>query len=206
MWFCVAAIVAAVVATAAELCIAGAGVLNLAPILALVAAHVGVGVALGLCLVPLSAPYRGNPVFLLFVIGLLAMGPLGPLGTGVTMVLRRIFARRATPFEEVDLALFPRITMTQTAILYERIVLRGGGPPKRSTVAPFQDIMTLGTVQQKQAVIGMIADGFRPVFAPALQSATPACATRLSGNGRELARILYDLNRWAEQAGVSSRE
>jgi DNA-binding HxlR family transcriptional regulator len=28
---------------------------------------------------------------------------------------------------------------------------------------------------------------------------------RLSGNGRELARILYDINRWAEQAGVSSR-
>jgi DNA-binding HxlR family transcriptional regulator len=28
---------------------------------------------------------------------------------------------------------------------------------------------------------------------------------RLSGSGRELARVLYELNRWAEQAGVSSR-
>jgi DNA-binding HxlR family transcriptional regulator len=28
---------------------------------------------------------------------------------------------------------------------------------------------------------------------------------RLSGQGRELARVLYELNRWAEQAGVSSR-
>jgi DNA-binding HxlR family transcriptional regulator len=28
---------------------------------------------------------------------------------------------------------------------------------------------------------------------------------RLSGRGRELARILYELNRWAEHAGVSSR-
>jgi DNA-binding HxlR family transcriptional regulator len=27
---------------------------------------------------------------------------------------------------------------------------------------------------------------------------------RLSGPGRDLARILYELNRWAEQAGVSS--
>jgi DNA-binding HxlR family transcriptional regulator len=27
---------------------------------------------------------------------------------------------------------------------------------------------------------------------------------RLSGPGRELARVLYELNRWAEQAGVSS--
>jgi DNA-binding HxlR family transcriptional regulator len=29
---------------------------------------------------------------------------------------------------------------------------------------------------------------------------------RLSGSGRELARVLYELNRWAEAAGVSSRE
>jgi DNA-binding HxlR family transcriptional regulator len=28
---------------------------------------------------------------------------------------------------------------------------------------------------------------------------------RLSGRGRELARLLYELNRWAEQAGVSSQ-
>jgi DNA-binding HxlR family transcriptional regulator len=28
---------------------------------------------------------------------------------------------------------------------------------------------------------------------------------RLSGRGRELARLLYELNRWAERAGVSSR-
>jgi DNA-binding HxlR family transcriptional regulator len=28
---------------------------------------------------------------------------------------------------------------------------------------------------------------------------------RLSGRGRELARILYEINRWAERPGVSSR-
>jgi len=28
---------------------------------------------------------------------------------------------------------------------------------------------------------------------------------RLSGSGRELARLLYELNRWAERAGVSSQ-
>lgn len=27
----------------------------------------------------------------------------------------------------------------------------------------------------------------------------------LSGSGRELSRLLYELNRWAERAGVSSR-
>jgi len=33
----------------------------------------------------------------------------------------------------------------------------------------------------------------------------PARRYRLSGRGRELARVLYELNRWAEHAGVSSR-
>jgi DNA-binding HxlR family transcriptional regulator len=33
----------------------------------------------------------------------------------------------------------------------------------------------------------------------------PGRGYRLSGRGRELARLLYELNRWAEHAGVSSR-
>jgi DNA-binding HxlR family transcriptional regulator len=33
----------------------------------------------------------------------------------------------------------------------------------------------------------------------------PGRRYRLSGRGRELARLLYEINRWAEQAGVSSR-
>ena len=32
----------------------------------------------------------------------------------------------------------------------------------------------------------------------------PARRYRLTGAGRELARLLYELNRWAERAGVSS--
>jgi tetratricopeptide (TPR) repeat protein len=58
-----------------------------------------------------------------------------------------------------------------TRALYERLALRGGGPGTRSNVAPFSDVMALGTVQQKQAVITMIADEFQPSFAPALRSA-----------------------------------
>ena len=166
-----AAIAAALLATAAELGIVTAGILDAAPTPALVAAHVGIGLSLGLGLLPLSPRSRGNPTFLLFMICIIAMGPLGPLGTGLTVALRRGFARRATPFEEWYAALFPRITTTSTRTLYERIVLRGGAPPKRSTVTPFLDVMALGTVQQKQAVIGMATEAFHPAFAPALRSA-----------------------------------
>lgn len=33
----------------------------------------------------------------------------------------------------------------------------------------------------------------------------PARRYRLTGSGRELARLLYEINRWAEAAGVSSQ-
>ena len=33
----------------------------------------------------------------------------------------------------------------------------------------------------------------------------PARRYRLSGHGRELARLLFEINRWAEAAGVSSQ-
>lgn len=33
----------------------------------------------------------------------------------------------------------------------------------------------------------------------------PGHRYRLTGRGRELARLLYELNRWAERAGVSSQ-
>jgi hypothetical protein len=166
-----AAIAVAMLATVAEFAVVAAGVLKVAPMSVLLAAHVGVCLLLGPGFMSLSPRSRGNPGFLLFTICTLAMGPLGALGTGLTAVLRRSFALRATPFEEWYAVLFPKITATWTQALYRRIVLRGGGPPKRSTVAPFLDIMALGTVQQKRVVIAMIADKFHPAFAPALQSA-----------------------------------
>ena len=165
------AFAAVALATAVEFCVITLGFLHVAPIAVLVAAHVGICLLLVLGLAALSPRERGNPTFLLFIICIAAMGPLGPLGTALTMALRSSFARWATPFEQWYAALFPKVTATQTQILYKRIVLHAGGPPKHSTVVPFMDIMALGTVQQKQVVIAMIADGFHPAFASALRSA-----------------------------------
>jgi polysaccharide biosynthesis protein PelE len=167
----VATIAATVLATAAEIGIVVAGLVNVAPFPVLAAAHVGVGLSLFLGLALPTVRGRDNPTFLLFIICILAMGPLGPLGIALIVVLRRSFARRATSFEDWYAALFPRITATPTQTLYERIVLRGGGPTRRSTVTSFMDVMAFGTVPQKQAVIAMATDGFCPMFAPALQSA-----------------------------------
>ena len=95
-----AAIAVAMLATVAEFAVVTVGVLKVAPMSVLLAAHVGVCLLLGPGFMSLSPRSRGNPGFLLFTICTLAMGPLGALGTGLTAVLRRSFALRATPFEE----------------------------------------------------------------------------------------------------------
>jgi hypothetical protein len=138
---------------------------------ALIGAHVAICLLLGSVLLIMTDGQRSNPTFLLFSVCVVVMGPLGPLGITLTIVLRVLFARRATPFEEWYEALFPKITATRTQNLYKQIVLQGGGPPKHSTVAPFVDVVALGTVEQKRAVIAMIADGFDPAFASALRKA-----------------------------------
>jgi polysaccharide biosynthesis protein PelE len=164
---------AAAVLTAilAEIAIVIVAALNIVPVREALAAHVGVFLSLGLGVIWLSPRRGGSPGLLLFAICTLAMGPLGALGCGLTNLLRRSYALQATPFEEWYAALFPKVTRTRTQALYRRVVLHGGGPPKRSTVAPFLDIIAHGTVQQKRVVIAMIADAFDPAFAPALRSA-----------------------------------
>lgn len=166
-----AASAAVSLAMVVELAIITAAVLNIVPVPALVAAHIGVFLSFVLGVLWLSPGGDGSPGLLLFAMCTLAMGPLGALGAGLTSVLRRGYALHATPFEEWYSALFPKITATRAQALYRRIVLQGDGPPKRSTVASFLDIMAQGTVQQKRVVIAMIADAFDPAFAPALQSA-----------------------------------
>jgi hypothetical protein len=112
-----------------------------------------------------------DPAFLLVAVSTASLGPMGAAGAGLGAALRWVFARRATPFEAWYAQLFPGLESCPTRELYERIVLRGAGPDARSTVAPFADVMALGSVQQKQAVITLIADEFRPAFAAALRNA-----------------------------------
>ncbi|WP_198374501.1 hypothetical protein [Neoroseomonas rubea] len=112
-----------------------------------------------------------DPAFLLFVVASVFLGPLGVAGAAVAALLRRIFAWRARPFAEWYQALFPEERPDRTRALYERVVLRGHGPAERSTVAPFADVIALGSLQEKQAAIALIASGFRPEFAIALRAA-----------------------------------
>jgi hypothetical protein len=112
-----------------------------------------------------------HPIFLLLAVSTTALGPLGAAGTALAAVLHRVFLRRATPFEQWYAALFPVMDPSPARELYGRLALRGGAPGTRSSVASFSDVIALGTVRHKQAVLTMIVDEFRPAFAPALRGA-----------------------------------
>lgn len=112
-----------------------------------------------------------DPGFLLLVVATVMMGPFGAVGAGLGAGLRALFSLHPVPFEAWYTALSPTLETSSTQLLYERLVLRSGGLAARSTVTSFQDIMALGTVQQKQVVLTAIADKFRPEFASALRRA-----------------------------------
>jgi hypothetical protein len=112
-----------------------------------------------------------RPMVQMFLATTIFLGPLGVLGTAVAALLEQGFAWRARPFSEWYDALFPPADADQTRALYESVVLHGHGPMERSTVAPFADVIALGSLEEKRAAIALMAGRFRPEFAPALQAA-----------------------------------
>jgi polysaccharide biosynthesis protein PelE len=142
-----------------------------APLSSLILAHLATSAVLIIAAAILYRRGGRDPSFLLFVVATAAMGPLGALCAGLGAIVRALFACGATPFEEWYASLFPNVEPSPIRALYDRLVVRAAGPSTRSSVAPFLDVMALGTVKQKQAVITMIADEFQPIFAPALRDA-----------------------------------
>src|SRR5690349_12326341 len=163
-------LVASFAAAAVEVGIMEAGIGG-EPFSSLMLAHLAGSTALALVAMILYRCGGRDPAFFLFVISTVLMGPLGVAAGSVAALLRWIFAQGATPFEQWYASLFPHLETSPMRALYDRLVVRGGGPGPRSSVAPFLDVMVLGTVKQKQAVITMIADEFQPIFAPALREA-----------------------------------
>ncbi|QIG94448.1 MULTISPECIES: tetratricopeptide repeat protein [unclassified Bradyrhizobium] len=112
-----------------------------------------------------------SPIFLLFVVSVIALGPIGAAGSTIAALLHLVFVRRAIPFERWYASLFPGAEHDQVRALYATIALRGAGPGARCTAAPFTDILALGTVKQKETVITLITDNFIPAFSIALRRA-----------------------------------
>jgi polysaccharide biosynthesis protein PelE len=100
-----------------------------------------------------------------------ACGPLGGAGVCMAMALERVHARHATSLDEWHASLFPPTGIDEQAELWRRIGQRAHDQPAAADITPFLDVLTFGSVPQRQAVIAIIAQQFDPAFAPALRAA-----------------------------------
>ena len=103
---------------------------------------------------------------------LVTMVPLGPVGaacTVVTAAMLVLFGRYATGFQDWYLSLFPDSETGPARELYELIVT-GRENAHLAAGDSFTDVMWIGSPQQKQAVIALVARHFRPAFTPALKA------------------------------------
>lgn len=104
----------------------------------------------------------------LLAIGTAFLGPSGPLCVGLSAAAHAVFRRYATGFHDWYLSLFPESQSDPAQELYELIVT-GRERAGAAAVDSFTDVMTVGSPQQKQAVIALVSRHFRPSFTPALR-------------------------------------
>lgn len=136
-----------------------------------VVVHMALSVALAVGGVLLYRRGERRPFIFISIISIVAFGPFGLAGIGLAACLRRPFARSATPSEEWYASLFPQYTPDRIQVVHDLIMTRRAGIPRRSSVAAFDDILELGTVDQKQVMLALVADHFNPAYARTLKSA-----------------------------------
>jgi len=100
-----------------------------------------------------------------------AFGPIGTLGLILIVPLQVLLRRSATPFAEWYAALFPEVDEYAPETLYQQISSGRADDAASASIDSFTDIMRIGSLEQKQAVIALLVRQFRPEFAPAMKLA-----------------------------------
>jgi len=136
---------------------------------AMAGAHFAIVGATGLAIV--RSPWAADRHAVLLLVATGALGPLGPAGVLFAMALEGVHARNALSLEEWHQNLFPPANGDGHVDLWRRIGQRASDQGANARVTPFLDVLAFGSVQQRQAVVGIIAQQFRPAFAGALKAA-----------------------------------
>ncbi len=105
---------------------------------------------------------------LILLTSVAVMGPVGAAGTVLCLLAGLLFSLSATPFEEWYRALFPAEESRFSRDVFEQILATGTSTHAGNLPTPFVDVLTYGTVEQKQTVITLISKHFKPSFAPTL--------------------------------------
>jgi len=119
----------------------------------------------------LRSSWRSDRHAVLLLVSTGAFGPLGAAGVLLAMALEWYHARRATSIEQWHEMLFPPLGVDTQGELWRRIGQRASDRAGDPHVTPFLDVLSFGSVQQRQAVVAIIAQHFRPAFAAALKAA-----------------------------------
>ena len=130
------------------------------------AAHLAITAALAVWCRRLRSDVR---IPMLLTASTAALGPIGAAGTLFTMLLTRWYSRRAIPFDEWYQSLFPDTPRDEGDELAERVAR--AEPAQPGALTPFIDILAFGSFHEKQALIALINQQFRPAFGPILKRA-----------------------------------
>jgi len=134
-------------------------------------AHLAVTIALGLWAWQTARAQVDLRFSMLLATTTAVLGPIGAAGTLVATGLGVLYSRSAIPFEQWYESLFPEKQSPLSAHLFEQVSSEQANGVERTSVVPFLDILSYGTIQQRQAVVNLIADHFQPAFAPSLRQA-----------------------------------
>ncbi|MBI1275139.1 hypothetical protein GC177_04120 [bacterium] len=108
-----------------------------------------------------------GPILLAMVIGV--MGPFGAAGMVMASLIRTVMRPRT--FNEWFAYMFPEDLVTEGEKLADYLERYQQDALPEYTVVPFREILQLGTVRQKQDMLGILGRHFQPSFMPALKLA-----------------------------------
>lgn len=110
-----------------------------------------------------------------------AIGPVGSAGAFVSILFEHAFRAVAQPFEVWFASIFPEEVEDEQDAFLEQLKASDDPLTAAARLSSFRDVLTTGTIDQKQAAIALIARRFTPAFAPALRQALndPVAAVRV---------------------------
>ena len=131
--------------------------------------HIGCAAIAALIALQSGTPPRRQAI--LHVMMATALGPIGSAGTFLCATFEFCFRPFASPFSEWFESIFPENEKNQYAAFVDLLYASEDPVLTSRRVTSFRDTLTSGTIEQKQALIGLIARRFTPAFAPALREA-----------------------------------
>lgn len=98
-------------------------------------------------------------------------GIFGAAGALIGFIGTLLFSARAQHFKDWYESIFPTDTLSESQLIYDRIIEGFDENPRTYGVMPFVDVMRLGSENQKRRALAKMTSRFSPRFAPAFRVA-----------------------------------